>query len=112
MLWDFGAKENIRRELAKRGCEVIVIPARTSADDIIKLKPDGIMLSNGPGDPADNVEIIEQMARLCTSGIPIFGICWVISCWLYHREHKPLNLNTDIVAPTSLLNTLKPAVYI
>ncbi len=112
VLWDFGAKENIRRELAKRGCEVIVIPARTSADDIIKLKPDGIMLSNGPGDPADNVEIIEQMARLCTSGIPIFGICWVISCWLYHREHKPLNLNTDIVAPTSLLNTLKPAVYI
>jgi len=75
VLWDFGAKENIRRELMKRGCEVIVVPAHTTAENIENLKPDGIMLSNGPGDPADNKGIIEEMARLSNSGIPIFGIC-------------------------------------
>ncbi|MEN6324890.1 MAG: carbamoyl phosphate synthase small subunit [Syntrophomonas sp.] len=75
VLWDFGAKENIRRELMKRGCEVITVPALTTAENIVNLKPDGIMLSNGPGDPADNKEIIRELANLTNSGIPIFGIC-------------------------------------
>lgn len=75
VLWDFGAKENIRRELMKRGCEVITVPALTTAEQIVNLKPDGIMLSNGPGDPADNKEIIKELAILCNAGIPIFGIC-------------------------------------
>ncbi|NTV89993.1 MAG: glutamine-hydrolyzing carbamoyl-phosphate synthase small subunit [Clostridiales bacterium] len=75
VLWDFGAKENIRRELLKRGCEVITVPADTSAEKIINLKPDGVMLSNGPGDPAENKEIISELAKLSKSGIPIFGIC-------------------------------------
>lgn len=75
VLWDFGAKENIRRELIKRGCEVSVVPAHMTAENIMNLKPDGIMLSNGPGDPADNKEIIGEMAKLSNSGIPIFGIC-------------------------------------
>lgn len=75
VLWDFGAKENIRRELIKRGCEVITVPAFTTAQEIVNLKPDGIMLSNGPGDPADNKEIIKEMVQLIDSGIPIFGIC-------------------------------------
>lgn len=75
VLWDFGAKENIRRELLKRGCEVITVPAHTTAEMIMDLKPDGMMLSNGPGDPADNIEIIEEMAKLTDSGIPIFGVC-------------------------------------
>ena len=75
VLWDFGAKENIRRELLKRGCKVITVPAFTTAQEIVDLKPDGIMLSNGPGDPADNTEIINEMAQLTDSGIPIFGIC-------------------------------------
>lgn len=75
VLWDFGAKENIRRELLKRGCEVITVPADTTAEEILKLKPDGVMLSNGPGDPADNKEIIAELTKLCKSGIPIFGIC-------------------------------------
>ncbi len=75
VLWDFGAKENIRRELLKRGCEVINVPAHTTAEEIINLKPDGIMLSNGPGDPAENTGIISEMAKLTDSKIPIFGIC-------------------------------------
>ncbi|NTV91408.1 MAG: glutamine-hydrolyzing carbamoyl-phosphate synthase small subunit [Clostridiales bacterium] len=75
VLWDFGAKENIRRELLKRGCEVITVPPNTSAEKILTLKPDGVMLSNGPGDPADNKDIIKELAKLSESGVPIFGIC-------------------------------------
>lgn len=75
VLWDFGFKENIRRELNKRGCEVITVPANTTAEQILNLKPDGVMLSNGPGDPADNKEIIEELSKLSKSGVPIFGIC-------------------------------------
>jgi carbamoyl-phosphate synthase small subunit len=74
-LWDFGAKENIRRELLKRGCEVITVPPNTTAKKILDLRPDGVMLSNGPGDPAENKKIISELAVLCESGIPIFGIC-------------------------------------
>jgi carbamoyl-phosphate synthase small subunit len=75
VLWDFGAKENIRRELLKRGCEVITVPSSTTAEAIAGLKPDGIMLSNGPGDPVDNKEIICELARLSETGLPIYGIC-------------------------------------
>lgn len=75
VLWDFGAKDNIRRELVKRGCEVTVVPSYTTAERILELNPDGIMLSNGPGDPAENVEIIKQLAKLCEKQIPTFGIC-------------------------------------
>jgi len=75
VLWDFGAKDTIRRELLKRGCEVTTVPADITAEGILSLKPDGVMLSNGPGDPADNQEIIGEVAKLCKSGVPIFGIC-------------------------------------
>ena len=75
VLWDFGAKENIRRELVKRGCRVIRVPAEATAAEILDLKPDGVMLSNGPGDPAENKSIIGELAKLCDVGIPIFGIC-------------------------------------
>jgi carbamoyl-phosphate synthase small subunit len=75
LLWDFGAKENIRRELLKRGCEVITVPAGMTAEEIVNLKPDGIMLSNGPGDPADNTGIIGELARLANANIPTYGIC-------------------------------------
>lgn len=74
-LMDFGTKYNIARELEKRGCEVTVVPADTTAEAIIAAKPDGIMLSNGPGDPEENTAIIAEIAKLCDSGIPIFGIC-------------------------------------
>ena len=75
VLIDFGAKKNIARQLQKRGCEVIVVPCDTKAKEILKLKPDGIMLSNGPGDPKENVDIIEEMKKLYDTDIPIFAIC-------------------------------------
>ncbi len=75
VLWDFGAKANIRRELLKRGVEVITVKCDTKAEDILKLNPDGVMLSNGPGDPAENVEIIAEIKKVCDSRVPVFGIC-------------------------------------
>ena len=74
-LWDFGAKRNIANELVKRGCDVTVFPAQTTAAEILALKPDGIMLSNGPGDPAENTAVIRELAKLCAANVPIFGIC-------------------------------------
>lgn len=75
VLIDFGAKKNIARQLQKRGCEVIVVPYDTKAKEILKLKPDGIMLSNGPGDPKENVDIIKEIKKLYDTNIPIFAIC-------------------------------------
>ena len=96
VLFDFGAKLNIHRELERRGCKVTVVPYNTTAEEVIKMSPDGIMLSNGPGDPAENVGVIEEIRKLCewnketlkqvqgdrhaelvsaSHAIPIFGIC-------------------------------------
>lgn len=74
-LLDCGAKDNIARNLNKRGCEVTVYPADTPAEEILKTNPDGIMLSNGPGDPAENEGIIEEVRKLYESSVPIFAIC-------------------------------------
>ena len=74
-LLDYGIKRNIIEKLARRGCEVTVFPHDTSAEEIIKFKPDGIMLSNGPGNPQENVYEIEQIKKLVDSKIPMFGIC-------------------------------------
>ena len=73
-LVDYGAKHNIRRELCRRGCTVTVVPAKTSAEDILRDDPDGIMLSNGPGDPEENTYCIEQIREMCGK-VPMFGIC-------------------------------------
>ncbi len=75
VLFDFGYKRNIRQELVKRGCEVIVVPADTTAEKVKEFSPDGIMFSNGPGNPAENVEIIENIREIQKLGISIFGIC-------------------------------------
>lgn len=75
ILWDFGAKANIRRELLKRGLEVVSMPCTATAAQILNENPDGIMLSNGPGDPSDNVTIIEEIRKILEKDIPIFGIC-------------------------------------
>ena len=75
VLWDFGAKENILRELVKWGCEVIDVPASTTAEEILSYHPDGIMLSNGPGDPEANVGVIEEMKKVAEAKLPTFGIC-------------------------------------
>jgi len=74
-LYDYGYKANILRSLLQRGCSVTVVPFNTSVEEIMNMKPDGIMLSNGPGDPAENTEPIEILKGLMNSGIPIFGIC-------------------------------------
>ncbi|MBR4173149.1 MAG: carbamoyl phosphate synthase small subunit [Clostridia bacterium] len=74
VLIDYGAKQNIVRSLTKRGCDVTVVPYSTSADEILALSPDGIMLSNGPGDPEDNKFQIAEIKKLIGK-VPIFGIC-------------------------------------
>lgn len=73
-LLDYGAKRNISQELRKRGCEVTVFPASTPASTVLAMDPDGVMLSNGPGDPAENVFQIEQIQKLLGK-VPLFGIC-------------------------------------
>ncbi|MCM1486919.1 MAG: carbamoyl phosphate synthase small subunit [Firmicutes bacterium] len=75
VLMDYGYKYNIRRELVKRGCNVTVMPWDTDAEEICALDPDGIMLSNGPGDPTENAEAIETLKKLIEKKIPTFGIC-------------------------------------
>ena len=73
---DFGAKHNILRCLESAGCEVIVLPADSSADEVLAQKPDGVFLSNGPGDPAATAEYAgSEIRKLLETGIPIFGIC-------------------------------------
>jgi len=74
-VYDFGTKANILRQLAARGARLTVLPARTSAADCLALGVDGIVFSNGPGDPEPLGGIIETVAELAESGLPIFGIC-------------------------------------
>ncbi len=74
-LLDLGAKNNIAQSLNRRGCEVTIYPARTTAAEILASEPDGIMLSNGPGDPKDCTGIIEEIKKLYQSDTPIFAIC-------------------------------------
>lgn len=74
-LLDLGCKNNIVRCLQKRGCRVTVLPGGTTAAQLAALQPDGLMLSNGPGDPAENVQIIQNIAEMLDTGIPAFGIC-------------------------------------
>ena len=74
-LMDFGAKRNIARSLNKRGCQVTIYPALTPAEEILGDHPDGIMLSNGPGDPKECTSIIKEVKKLYDSDVPIFAIC-------------------------------------
>ena len=74
-LMDYGAKRNIARSLNERGCQVTVYPADTPAETVLADHPDGIMLSNAPGDPQENVQIIEEVKKLYQSDVPIFAIC-------------------------------------
>ena len=74
--YDFGVKLNSLREFARLGCKLTVVPAGTPAAEVLKLKPDGIFLSNGPGDPAAMTEVVEEIRRVAESGTPVFGICF------------------------------------
>jgi carbamoyl-phosphate synthase small subunit len=73
--FDFGVKTNSLREFSKFGCRVTVVPADTAASDVMALKPDGIFLSNGPGDPASMTKVIDEIKKLTETETPIFGIC-------------------------------------
>lgn len=91
---DYGLKRNILRCLASAGCRVTVVPATTSAEQILKRKPDGIFLSNGPGDPAaTGIYAVPVIKSLVASGLPVFGICLghqLLSLSLGARTHKML----------------------
>ncbi|HEY8484412.1 MAG TPA: glutamine-hydrolyzing carbamoyl-phosphate synthase small subunit [Longimicrobiales bacterium] len=73
--YDFGVKNNSLRLLAQRGCRITVLPARTPAEALVELEPDGLFLSNGPGDPEAVPGAMEAIRRLAAQGTPIFGIC-------------------------------------
>jgi carbamoyl-phosphate synthase small subunit len=73
--YDFGIKRNILRMLAQRGCKVTVVPAQTSAAEVLKLQPDGVFFSNGPGDPQPCSYAIAAAKELMQLGLPTFGIC-------------------------------------
>ena len=73
--YDFGVKRNILRMLASRGCRLTVVPAKTPAAEVLALKPDGIFLSNGPGDPQPCTYAIEAIREFLAKGVPLFGIC-------------------------------------
>jgi len=73
--YDFGVKRNILRMLAERGCKITVVPAKTSADEVLKMNPDGVFLSNGPGDPEPCDYAIAAAKKFLEVGIPMYGIC-------------------------------------
>lgn len=73
--YDFGVKSNILRMLVERGCKLTVVPAQTDASEVLAMKPDGIFLSNGPGDPEPCDYAIEAIQEVLKSGVPVFGIC-------------------------------------
>ncbi|WP_332775293.1 glutamine-hydrolyzing carbamoyl-phosphate synthase small subunit [Polaromonas sp.] len=73
--YDFGVKKNILRMIAERGCRITVVPAQTPAADVLKLKPDGVFLANGPGDPEPCDYAIRATRELIETGVPTFGIC-------------------------------------
>ena len=75
MAYDFGVKHNILRMLEQRGCGVTVVPAETPADAVLSMKPDGVFLSNGPGDPEPCDYAIEAISQFLRSKVPVFGIC-------------------------------------
>jgi carbamoyl-phosphate synthase small subunit len=73
--YDFGIKRNILRMLSDRGCRITVVPAMTSASEVLSMKPDGVFLSNGPGDPEPCGYAIEAISEILKSNVPVFGIC-------------------------------------
>lgn len=74
--YDFGVKRNSLKELARMGCRITVVPAATTASEVLALRPDGIYLSNGPGDPASMTRVVDEVRRVAESGVPTFGICF------------------------------------
>ena len=104
---DYGAKRNILRSLASAGCKVVVVPATASAEDILRHKPDGVFLSNGPGDPAATAEYaVPAIQGVMGAGVPIFGICLGHQLLATRWAPKPTSWSAAIAAPTSRSRTL------
>lgn len=76
VVYDFGVKRNILRQLVDHGCDLAVVPAETPAADVLAMKPDGVFLSNGPGDPQACTYAIEAVKEIVEAGLPVFGICF------------------------------------
>ena len=74
--YDFGVKTNSLRQLARAGCRVTVVPSTTPAAEVLQMKPDGVFLSNGPGDPASMTREVGEVKQVAQSGLPTFGICF------------------------------------
>ena len=74
VLWDFGARASLTQELQKRGVEVVAVDAATTCQEILDMKPDGVVLSTGPGNPAEYESIVDEISQLCNSFIPMLGI--------------------------------------
>lgn len=74
-IMDYGVKQNIVRNFVKRGCDVTIFPAETRPEDVLDIDPDLVFLSNGPGDPADLVDIVENVRKIIESKVPVVGIC-------------------------------------
>lgn len=120
VLMDFGAKHGIIRELSRRNCDLTVVPYDTSAEEILALKPDGVMLSNGPGDPKD-VQVAIETIRKLMGHVVIFGICLghqlislasganTVKLKFGHRgcNHPVVNLATGKVEMTSQTNVCR-----
>ena len=94
--YDFGVKTNSLREFAKYGCRLTVVPAETSAEEVLELKPDGIFLSNGPGDPASMKKVVEEIKKLTESNVPMFGIC--LGHQILGQAFRRRNLQTAVRA--------------
>jgi carbamoyl-phosphate synthase small subunit len=100
--YDFGVKRNILNMLVSRGCRVTVVPAATSAEQVLAMKPDGVFLSNGPGDPEPCGYAIEAIKVLLNQKMPIFGICLgtPITCYRQWREYPKNEIWTSWCKPS------------
>ena len=108
---DFGVKHNILRMLKDRGFQVIVVPAKTTAAEIIAMMPDGVFLSNGPGDPEPCKYAIECIKELRTKRIPMFGICLGHQCIGYSFNSKIIRAKNIMHGKTSMISHNKQTIF-
>ncbi|MCQ3296588.1 glutamine-hydrolyzing carbamoyl-phosphate synthase small subunit [Salmonella enterica subsp. enterica serovar Indiana] len=99
--YDFGAKRNILRMLVDRGCRLTVVPAQTSAEEVLKMNPDGIFLSNGPGDPAPCDYAITAIQKFLETDIPLFGICLGHQLLALASNHPVKDMDRNVVMITA-----------